>query len=79
MRAWGPSQVALFVAPVLVLAGFFLGPAPMPLVLNGFELGAMILAVLIANYVSQEGESTWFEGVQLLAVYVILALVFAFA
>ena len=73
------AQVALFVAPVLVLAGFFLGPAPMPLVLNGFELGAMILAVLIANYVSQEGESTWFEGVQLLAVYVILALVFAFA
>jgi Ca2+:H+ antiporter len=73
------AQVALFVAPVLVLAGFFLGPAPLPLVFNGFELGAMILAVLIANYVSQEGESTWFEGVQLLAVYVILALVFAFA
>ena len=37
-----------------------------------------MLAVLIANYVTHEGESTWFEGVQLLAVYVILAIVFGF-
>ena len=73
------AQVALFVAPVLVLAGFFIGPAPMPLVFNGFEIGALILAVLIANYVSHEGRSTWFEGVQLLAVYVMLAIVFGFA
>jgi Ca2+:H+ antiporter len=73
------AQVALFVAPVLVLAGFFIGPAPMPLVFNGFEIGAMILAVMIANYVSQQGQSTWFEGVQLLAVYVMLAIVFGFA
>jgi Ca2+:H+ antiporter len=73
------AQVALFVTPVLVLAAFFIGPAPMPLVFNGFEIGAMILAVLIANYVSHEGRSTWFEGVQLLAVYVMLAIVFGFA
>jgi Ca2+:H+ antiporter len=73
------AQVALFVAPVLVLAGFFIGPAPLPLVFNGFEIGALILAVLIANYVSHEGQSTWFEGVQLLAVYVMLAIVFGFA
>src|SRR6266508_3641457 len=73
------AQVALFVAPVLVLAGFFIGPAPMPLVFNGFEIGAMILAVMIANYVTQQGQSTWFEGVQLLAVYVMLAIVFGFA
>jgi Ca2+:H+ antiporter len=73
------AQVALFVTPVLVLAAFFIGPGAMPLVFNGFELGAVVLAVLIANYVTQEGESTWFEGVQLLAVYLILALVFAFA
>ena len=51
----------------------------MPLVFNGFELAAVILAVLIANRVTGEGESNWFEGVQLLAVYVILALTFAFA
>ncbi len=73
------AQVALFLTPVLVLAGFFIGPTPMPLVFNGFEIGAMILAVLIANFVSHEGRSTWFEGVQLLAVYVMLAIVFSFA
>ena len=40
---------------------------------------AILLAVLIANHVTHEGESTWFEGVQLLAVYAVLAIVFAFA
>jgi Ca2+:H+ antiporter len=73
------AQVALFVAPVLVLVSFVLGPVPMPLVFNGFEVGAILLAVLIANYVTHEGESTWFEGVQLLAVYLILVLAFGFA
>jgi Ca2+:H+ antiporter len=73
------AQIALFVAPVLVLLSFVLGPAPMPLVFNGFELGAMFIAALIAGHVTNEGESTWFEGVQLLAVYAVLALTFAFA
>jgi Ca2+:H+ antiporter len=73
------AQVALFVAPVLVLASFVIGPEPMALVFNGFELGAIVIAILIANYVTHEGESTWFEGVQLLAVYVILGLAFFFA
>jgi Ca2+:H+ antiporter len=73
------AQIALFAAPVLVLASFFLGPHPMALVFNGFELGAVLLALLIANHVTQEGESTWFEGVQLLSVYVVLSLAFLFA
>jgi Ca2+:H+ antiporter len=73
------AQIALFVAPVLVLVSFVLGPGPMPLVFNGFEVGAVLLAVLIANYVTAEGESTWFEGFQLLAVYVILAVAFGYA
>jgi Ca2+:H+ antiporter len=73
------AQVALFVAPVLVLCSFFVGPGPMPLVFNGFELAGLLFAVLIANYVTQEGRSNWFEGVQLLAVYVILAVVFGYA
>jgi Ca2+:H+ antiporter len=73
------AQVALFVAPVLVFASFVIGPEPMPLVFNGFELGAVVIAVLIANYVTHEGESTWFEGVQLLAVYAVLGLAFFFA
>ena len=67
------AQIALFVAPLLVLASFFIGPDPMPLVLNGFELAGVVLAVLVANYVTTEGESTWFEGVQLLAVYAVFA------
>ena len=73
------AQVALFVAPILVFASFVIGPEPMALVFNGFEVGALLFAVLIANYVTHEGESTWFEGVQLLAVYVMLAIVFGFA
>ncbi|HKG37814.1 MAG TPA: calcium/proton exchanger [Conexibacter sp.] len=73
------AQIALFVAPVLVFASFVLGPGPMPLVFNGFELGAVFLAVLIAIHVTSEGESNWFEGIQLLAVYAVVALAFAFA
>ncbi len=73
------AQIALFVAPVLVIASFFLGPYPLALVFNGFELGAILLAILIANYVTQDGESTWFEGVQLLALYFVLGLAFYFA
>jgi len=72
------AQIALFVAPVLVLLSFVLGPFPMPLVFNGLELGAIMLAILIANFVTHEGESTWFEGVQLLSVYIVLGIVFFF-
>ena len=73
------TQIALFVAPVLVLLSFFFGDHPMPLVFNGFELAALVLAVLIANRVTADGRSNWFEGVQLLAVYLIVALAFGFA
>ncbi|MFL5819268.1 MAG: calcium/proton exchanger [Solirubrobacteraceae bacterium] len=73
------AQVALFVAPVLVLASFAVGPFPMAFVLNGFELAAIFLAVVIANHVTNEGQSTWFEGVQLLAVYAVLVTAFLFA
>ncbi|HEY8637965.1 MAG TPA: calcium/proton exchanger [Solirubrobacteraceae bacterium] len=72
-------QIATFVAPLLVVCSFFVGPHPMPLVFNGFELAAVFLAALIANQVTQEGESTWFEGLQLLCVYVVLAVTFGFA
>jgi Ca2+:H+ antiporter len=73
------AQVALFVTPVLVLVSFVLGPAPMPLVFNGFELAALTIAAIIATQVTQEGESTWYEGLQLLLVYLVLALTFGFA
>jgi Ca2+:H+ antiporter len=72
------AQIALFAAPVLVLLSLFVGDFPLALVFNGFELGAVVLAVLIAQQVTQEGESTWFEGLQLLAVYAVLGLTFFF-
>ncbi len=73
------AQIALFVAPVLVIASFFIGPGPLALVFNGFELGALVFAILIAQVVTQDGESNWFEGVQLLALYVILGIAFFYA
>jgi len=72
------AQIALFAAPLLVLVSLFLGPFPMALVFNGLELGALFLAILIAQAVTHEGESTWFEGVQLLSVYAVLGLTFYF-
>jgi Ca2+:H+ antiporter len=75
------AQIALFVAPVLVLLSFVpgIGDHPMALVFNGYELVAVLLAILVANFVVNEGESTWFEGVQLLALYALLGVVFYYA
>jgi Ca2+:H+ antiporter len=73
------AQIALFVAPLLVMLSFLFGDHPMALVFNGFELAAVVLAVLIANRVTIEGRSNWFEGVQLLSVYVVVAIAFGYA
>ncbi len=68
-------QIALFVAPVLVFVSLLMGN-PLTLVFHEFELIALIAGVMIAAMVSADGESNWLEGVELLAVYTILALVF---
>lgn len=73
------TQLALVVLPTLVIVSFFLGPNPMGLVFNGYELAALVIAVMAANYVVQEGESNWFEGIQLLALYAVLGVLFFFA
>ncbi|MQA75781.1 MAG: calcium/proton exchanger [Solirubrobacterales bacterium] len=73
------AQIALFVAPVLVVASYFIGPEPLALVFNGFELGGILIAILIANTVTRDGESNWFEGVQLMALYAILGIAFFYA
>jgi Ca2+:H+ antiporter len=70
-------QIALFVAPVLVIAGWFLGQ-PMDLDFNPFELVSVAVAVLIANSVISDGNSNWLEGILLLATYTIIALAFYF-
>jgi Ca2+:H+ antiporter len=73
------AQVALFVAPVLMVCSFFVGPAPMPLVFNGYEIAAMIGGALMTGYLVTEGRSNWFEGAKLLAAYVLVVLMFLFA
>ncbi len=70
-------QIALFVAPVLVIAGWAIGQ-PMDLNFNPFELVAVAVAVLIANSISSDGESNWLEGSLLLATYTVLGLAFYF-
>jgi Ca2+:H+ antiporter len=70
------AQVALFVAPVLMICSFFVGPFAMPLVFNGYEIAAMIGATWMASYLVTEGRTNWFEGVKLLAAYVLVGIVF---
>ena len=70
-------QIALFVAPVLVLLGLAIGK-PFDLVFNTFEVVAVFVTVVIANAITHDGESNWFEGVQLLAAYAIIAIAFFF-
>lgn len=70
-------QIALLIAPILVLAGWAIGQ-PLTLHFNLFEVVAVAVAVAIANVIALDGESNWFEGVQLLGTYLILALAFFF-
>jgi Ca2+:H+ antiporter len=72
-------QVALFVAPLLVLVSYVLGPRPMDLAFSGGLVLMIILAVWVTGQVAGDGRSDWLRGVQLLAVYLILALVYFFA
>jgi Ca2+:H+ antiporter len=69
------TQIAMFVAPVLVIISVLLAK-PMNLVFNSFELVAIILSVLIVNQVAGDGESNWFEGLQLILAYGIMAAAF---
>jgi Ca2+:H+ antiporter len=72
-------QIALLVAPVLVLASFFLGH-PMNLVFsNPLELIAVAGVAFAVNAIAHDGETNWFEGVLLLGVYILLVLAFFFA
>jgi len=70
-------QIALFVAPLLVIIGKFMGQ-PMDLDFHPFELVAVAASVLIANSISSDGKSNWLEGTLLLATYAVLAFAFYF-
>ncbi len=71
------TQIALFVAPLLVLASQ-VRPSPMSLVFHPLEIAAVILSVGLVTVVSMDGETNWFEGLQLLGVYIILGIFFYF-
>jgi Ca2+:H+ antiporter len=71
------AQIAMLVTPLLVFASALMG-TPMSLVFFPFELVAIAVAVVVMNMVSLDGESNWFEGCELLGVYIILAVMFFF-
>jgi Ca2+:H+ antiporter len=69
-------QMALFVAPALVLASYVVAPQPLALSFGRAEIGALLMAVLIGTLVAGDGRSNWYKGVQLITVYLIIALMF---
>jgi len=71
-------QIALFVAPVLVIASLFMAPEPLELSFTRPEVGAIFMGALIGAVVAGDGRSNWYKGVQLIAVYLIIALMFYF-
>ncbi|KAF9358159.1 hypothetical protein BGX26_002376 [Mortierella sp. AD094] len=70
-------QIALFVTPLMVIVGWIIGQN-MTLFFNNFETCILFVSVLIVNYLIQDGESNWLEGVMLLSTYVIIAIAIFF-
>ena len=66
------TQIAMFVAPALVLISLFLG-RPMDFVFTGFEVAIVALATLIFTVTARDGRSNWLEGLQLVGVYLVVA------
>jgi Ca2+:H+ antiporter len=69
------TQIALFVAPVLVVVGALIG-RPIDLLFDTFEVAGVAIAVALVNLLINDGESNWLEGAQLLAIYAILGAAF---
>jgi len=71
-------QIALFVAPILVLASYVVAPRPFLLAFSRIEILSMFLAILVGTIVASDGRSHWFKGVQLIALYLVIAMMFYF-
>ncbi len=71
------AQIALLVAPIVVLYSYVLGH-PMTLLFNAFEIAAIALSVFATSMVVSDGESNWVEGLQLMSIYVVLGMAFYF-
>lgn len=71
-------QIALFVAPLLVLLSLFIGPGQMNLAFSRALVVALFLAVILGAMISGDGRSNWYKGVQLIIAYIIIAMTFFF-
>jgi len=71
-------QITLFIAPLLVLVSLIISPEPLFLSFPQAQVGALFFAVLIGMVVVADGRSNWYKGIQLIAVYLIIALMFFF-
>jgi Ca2+:H+ antiporter len=67
-------QIALFVAPILMLSSYFIAPKPLNLVVGNAGIMIVLFPVMIFSMIAADGKSNWFKGVQLLSVYVLIAL-----
>ena len=77
IAAGSGTQIALFVVPILVIAGIIMGK-PVTLVFTIFELVSIFLAAIILNLIAHDSKSNWFEGLMLTVVYIIIAIGFYF-
>jgi Ca2+:H+ antiporter len=68
------TQIALFVAPLLVLLSLVMAPAPMSFAFAGIEVFLVVAATFVASILLVDGKSTWFTGVQLIAIYLLMAI-----
>jgi len=72
------TQIAMFIAPLLVFASLLVGEPHLNLIFTGIEIAAVAFSAAILGFIVLDGRSNWFEGVQLLAAYVIMAVSFFF-
>jgi Ca2+:H+ antiporter len=68
------TQIALFVAPLLVLLSLVMAPTPLSLAFTGVEVFLVLMATFVASVLIVDGRTTWFTGVQLIAVYLVMAI-----
>lgn len=68
------TQIALFVAPLLVLLSLVMTPAPLSFALTGVEVFLVLMATFVASILVVDGRTTWFTGAQLVAVYLVMAI-----
>lgn len=68
------TQIALFVAPLLVLLSLAMAPEPMSLAFPGVEVFLVLASTFVASILIVDGKSTWFTGVQLIAMYLVMAI-----